>query len=192
MVRRYDTQKAVPAAVVDQLVHNALQAPSAGFSQGIGLLVLDKPDDIARFRAAVTPAEKQENWYAATFDAPLVIVPCSDKDTYLDRYAQPDKGFTDRSDAWWPVPFWDIDTGFSALLVLLTAVDHGLGACFFGLPKERVDTFREAFGVPSRFKPIGAITIGYPTEPARDLSHRRRPKEDVIHKGHWSGSFAPK
>ena len=56
---------------------------------------------------------------------------------YLDRYALPDKGFTDRSDAWWPAPYWDIDAGFASLLMLLTAVDAGLGACFFGMPVER-------------------------------------------------------
>ena len=27
--------------------------------------------------------------------------------------------------------YWDIDTGFTSLLMLLTAVDAGLGACFF-------------------------------------------------------------
>lgn len=63
-------------------------------------------------------------------DAPLLIVAHSNKDAYLDRYARPDKGFTDRSDAWWPVPYWDIDTGFASLLMLLTAVDAGLGVCF--------------------------------------------------------------
>jgi hypothetical protein len=44
------------------------------------------------------------------------------------RYAEPDKGFVDRSDAWWSAPYWDIDPGFASRLVLLTAVDHGLGA----------------------------------------------------------------
>jgi hypothetical protein len=30
--------------------------------------------------------------------APLVIVPLACKDVYLDRYARPDKGFTDRDE----------------------------------------------------------------------------------------------
>ena len=37
-------------------------------------------------------------WFAANVDAPLLIIPHSNKDAYLDRYAQPDKGFADRSD----------------------------------------------------------------------------------------------
>lgn len=185
MVRRYK-KDLVPKDVVDALVANAQRGPSAGFSQGFGFLVLDDPHDIARFRAASTPELDPQNWFAATFDAPLVVITCSNKDAYLDRYAQSDKGFVDRSDAWWPAPYWDIDTGFAALLILLTAVDRGLGACFFGIPKTRIDAVHEAFGIPPEFHPIGAITLGFPDEPGRALSSRRRAAEDVIHRGRWT------
>ncbi|MQA88147.1 MAG: nitroreductase family protein [Streptosporangiales bacterium] len=186
MVRRYDPNRSVPPDVVDRIVRNALRAPSAGFSQGWGFLVLDTPDDIARFRAAVAPDRDADRWFAANVDAPLLVVPHSNKDAYLDRYAQPDKGRTDRSEAWWPAPYWDIDTGFASLLILLTAVDAGLGACFFGIPVERIDAYRRAFDVPDEFNPIGAISIGYPDEPARDLSSRRKPVDEVVHRGRWN------
>jgi hypothetical protein len=42
--------------------------------------------------------------------------------------------------------YWDIDTGFASLLMLLTAVDAGLGACFFGIPIERINAYRAALG----------------------------------------------
>jgi len=187
MFRRYDTTRPVPREVVERIVRNALRAPSAGFSQGSGFLVLDTPSDVARFRRAVTPDRGAENWFAAEVDAPLLIVPLSNKDTYLDRYAMPDKGFTDRSDAWWSAPYWDIDAGFSSLLVLLTAVDEGLGACFFGMPIDRIGAFRDAFGVPPEFTPIGAVSVGYPDEPPRDLSARRRPVEELVRHGRWDG-----
>lgn len=186
MVRRYDTSRPVPPEVVDRIVRNGLRAPSAGFSQGWGFLVLDTPVDVARFREAVRPVDQPEEWFAAQVDAPLLIIAHSNKDAYLDRYAQPDKGFTDRSDAWWPAPYWDIDTGFASLLMLLTAVDAGLGACFFGLPVERIDAYRAAFGVPGHFSPIGAISIGYSDEPPRDLSSRRKPRAETVHRGRWS------
>lgn len=186
MVRRYLAGRPVPPEVLDRIVTNALRGPSAGFSQGFGFLVLDRQGDIERFRQAATPEEGKENWFAATFEAPLVIVACSNKDAYLERYAQPDKGFTDRSDAWWPAPYWDIDTGFASLLVLLTAVDQGLGACFFGIPKTRLDAVRDAFGIPASFLPIGAITVGYADEPRRDLRGRRRRVDQVVHRGRWS------
>lgn len=186
MVRSYDTSRPVPLQVVDRIVHNGLRAPSAGFSQGTSFLVLDSPSDVSRFRQAATPETDAEDWFAAQVDAPLVIVPLSNKDVYLDRYALPDKGFTDRSDAWWSAPYWDIDAGFSALLMLLTAVDEGLGACFFGMPIDRIAAFRDAFGVPEEFTPIGAVSIGYSDEPPRDLRARRRPLNDVVQRGRWS------
>ena len=133
MIRRYDSSRSVPAEVIARIVGNGLRAPSAGFSQGWGFLVL-APADVARFRDAVRPETDQESWFAATVDAPLLIVAHSNKAAYLDRYAQADKGFFDRSDSWWPAPYWDIDTGFASLLMMLTAVDAGLGTCFFGIP----------------------------------------------------------
>jgi nitroreductase len=186
MVRRYDEARPVPAEVVERLLAAAVRAPSAGFSQGWGFLVLDTAEDVSRFHEAVTPETEADKWFAAEVRAPLIIVPHSNKDAYLDNYASPGKGFTDRSDAWWPAPFWDIDTGFATLLILLAAVDEGLGACFFAIPKERIDPYRRAFGVPGSFRPIGAISIGYPDEPPTDLSAGRRPLSDVVYRGRWT------
>ena len=188
MVRNYDPDRPVPPEVIDRIIDNGLRAPSAGFAQGWGFLVLDDAADIERFRAAARSPAEPDRWFAAQVRAPLLIVPLANKDAYLDRYAQADKGHSDRSDAWWPAPYWDIDTGFASLLMLLTAVDAGLGACFFGLPADRVGTFRAEFGVPAHYNPIGAISIGYSDEPARDLSSRRRPRDEVVHRGRWQAS----
>ena len=189
MVRTYE-DRPVPKEIVDRIVHNAVRAPSAGFSQGWGFLVLDTKEDIARFREANTPEEGAENWMSAQVQAPLLIVTHSNKDVYLDRYAKPDKGYTDRDDSWWPAPYWDIDTGMAALLILQTAVDAGLGACFFGLPKERIPVYRKAFGVPDEFLPIGAVSVGYPAEPPRDLRSRRKAADEVIHFSSWGSPSA--
>ena len=190
MVRRYE-ERGVPAGLIDRLVQNALRAPSAGFAQGWGFLVLDKPASVERFRDAVTPDVDADRWFAAMFAAPVIIVPCANKEIYLDAYARPDKGHGDRSEAWWPAPYWDIDTGFASLLILLTAVDLGLGACFFGIPVDRVDAFRAAFDVPVDYRPIGAISVGYSAERAEDLSAHRRSDQDVIHRQRWGASAAP-
>lgn len=186
MVRKYDPDRPVPPETVDRILQNAVRAPSAGFSQGWGFLVLDTPDDIARFRAAATSETDPDGWFSGKVQAPLLIVAHSNKDAYLDRYAKPDKGFSDRSEDWWPAPYWDIDTDMAALLILQTAVDEGLGACFFGLPADRIGVYREQFGVPDHFSPIGAISIGYSDEPARDLSSRRKPLDEIVHRGRWT------
>jgi nitroreductase len=184
MVRSYE-DRPVPPEVVDRIVQNGLRAPSAGFSQGWGFLVLDDPADLARFRTAARPDTDPDRWFAANVEAPLLIVPHSHKDAYLDRYAQADKGHQERSDGRWPAPYWDIDAGMASLLMLLTAVDAGLGACFFGIPADRTDAYRAAFDVPPQFTPIGAISVGYSQEPPRDLSSRRKPTAEVVHRGRW-------
>jgi nitroreductase len=73
MVRSYHAGRPVPPDVVDRIVHNGLRAPSAGFSQGWGFLVLDSPADVARFRDAVRPETDPEGWFAASVDAPLLM-----------------------------------------------------------------------------------------------------------------------
>ncbi|TDE08234.1 nitroreductase family protein [Jiangella asiatica] len=189
MIRNYDERPVDPAAV-DRMLENALHAPSAGFSQGWAFLRLDTADDVARFWAASTPpGQGVDAWSEGLRRAPVVIVPMSSKQAYLDRYAEPDKGWTDRDEKRWPAPYWDIDTGMASLLILLTVVDEDLGACFFGIPPERVPAFREAFGVPATFDPIGAITVGHraPDRRSPSLKRGRRGLDDVVHRGHWGG-----
>ncbi|WP_448074001.1 nitroreductase family protein [Georgenia yuyongxinii] len=191
MVRRYSPEPVDPAAV-DRLLRNAVRAPSAGFSQGWGFLVLDRPDDVARFWATTTPparAARPDAWLRGMRTAPVVIVPCSSKAAYLDRYAEPDKGWADRDEARWPVPYWHVDAGMAALLILQTAVDEGLGACFFGIPAAGVPPLLAAFGIPGDHTPVGAITVGHPAPSARSrgsaATRRRRAAEEVVHRGRW-------
>lgn len=188
MVRNYDPERPVPPEVRERLLANAARAPSAGFSQGWAFLTCEGAAQTDRFWTAATPPGRgQGRWFAGMRRAPLIVMPLSHKDAYLDRYAEPDKGFTDRDESRWPVPYWHIDTGMAALLMLLTAVDEGLGACFFGIPAERVDPLREAFGVPEGYTPIGAVTVGYPAPdaPSPSLRRGRRPLEEVVHRGSW-------
>jgi nitroreductase len=187
MVRNFAAGPVDPA-IVERVLSNALHAPSAGFSQGWAYLLLDTPADIERFWSATTPpARGADAWSEGMRRAPVIIVPMSSKRAYLDRYAEPDKAWTDRDEARWPAPYWDIDTGMAALLMLLTVTDEGLGACFFGIPPEQIERFREAFGVPEDYKPIGAIAIGHraPDRRSPSLKRGRRPTSEVIHRGRW-------
>lgn len=186
-VRSYDLDRPIASALVDRILRNIVRVPSAGFSQGWGFLVLDGLADVRRYQAAARAAAPDEapNWHSVAVECPLMIIPCSNKDAYLDRYALPDKGVTDRSDAWWPAPYWDIDTGMATLMALLTAVDAGLGACFSGMPKSSIPSVRAEFGIPPEFHPIGAISMGYSDEPPRDFTRRRKPASQVIHRGQW-------
>lgn len=188
MVRNYDPDRPVPPEVLERLLTNATHAPSAGFSQGWAFLVLQTPSERDDFWAVATPKNKVwQEWLINMRKAPLIIVPLSHKNAYLDRYAEPDKGWTDRDEARWPVPYWDIDTGMASLLVLLTAVDEGLGACFFGIPPAQRLSFKTHFGVPEEYVPIGAISVGYrqSDHKSKSLSRGRRTLDEVVHYGRW-------
>ena len=197
MVRRYSPEP-VPQSTIDRLLTNAVRAPSAGFSQGWSFLVLDSREDVDRFWASSTPpqrAAEPDSWLQGMRQAPLVIVLFSSRDAYLRRYAEPDKGWNDGSksdsaESRWPVPYWHIDTGMASLLILLTAVDEQLGACFFGIPTGQVSAVCHEFGVPHEWTPIGAITVGYPAADERVIgsarSRRRKEPHEVVHRGHWS------
>jgi nitroreductase len=187
MVRNYRPDP-IDREIVDRLLANAIHAPSAGFSQGWGFLVLDSPDDVERFWACTTdPADEADTWLEGMKRAPVIVIPLSNKDAYLDRYAAPDKGWTDRDESRWPVPYWHIDAGMAALLMLLTATDEGLGACFFGIPPDYLDSFRDSFGVPPEYTPIGAITVGHRAadRPSPSLKRGRRTPDQVVHRSHW-------
>ncbi len=187
MVRSFLRQP-LPAEVVERIIANAQRAPSAGFSQGWGFLILDGESETRRYWDAVGPTDTDSFRWQDLFNAPLLVVCLSNKQAYLDRYAEADKGWTDRSESHWPAPYWDIDTGMAALLVLLTAVDAGLGALFFGVPPEKVAMLRSTFAIPDAYSPVGTVAVGYPKahDPASpSLKRGHRPENEVIHRGRW-------
>lgn len=186
MVRNFE-DRPVPPAALDRILDHARRAPSAGHTQGFAFLVLEGPEQVGRFWDCTFPAQRRAEFrWQGLFRAPVIVLPCSSKAAYLDRYAEPDKGWADRDEGRWPVPYWDIDCGMATMAILLTAVDEGLGALFFGI-FEGLGDLRAAFGIPDDFHPIGAVALGWPApdEPSPSLRRGRRSEDEVIHRGHW-------
>ncbi len=192
MVRRF-TDQPVDPAVVDRALDHATRAPSAGFTQGWGFLVLDTPADVRRYWEACLDPDALAapgRWLTGMMTAPVLVLPCSSRAAYLDRYAEPDKGWTDRDPDRWAMPYWHLDTAMASLLVLLTAVDEGLGGCFFGIPRERYAAVHAAFSIPDDHEPVGVVALGHP-DPAGVAGtgsasrRRRRPLDEVVHRGTW-------
>ncbi len=84
----------------------------------------------------------------------------------------------------WPAPYWLIDTAFATMLVLLGAVDAGLGALFFRIHGE-AHRLRTALGVPDGWDPIGVVALGWPDGRQRPWPRPRRPLDEVMHRGGW-------
>ncbi len=190
MVRHYQAGP-VAREVIDRVLASVLHAPSVGFTQGNEFLVLSAPDTVADYlRLTEDPAFPTPDEWANAIP-PVVILPLSNRAAYLARYSEPDKIAFGLDDAdKWPAPFWDIDAGMASMLILLAAIDAGLGGLFAGInygEREMLDHF----GVPANFHAIGVIWLGYPADvdplaPTKArIEARRRPLEQLAHHNAW-------
>ena len=160
MVRAYDP-KPVPRDTLERIAGTVRRAPSAGFSQGQRLIVVT---DAAR-RKAIAEASGEEFYVDQGFPpwisgAAALVVVCTREDDYHDRYRQPDK-VVDGDEIEWPVPYWHADAGAAAMLVLLAAIDEGLGAGVFGVPVESMQDVRALLELPDDIAIVEVITLGY-------------------------------
>ena len=188
MTRSYDPERAVPDAALEAVLAAALRAPSAGFTQAVSLLVLAEPGEREAFWTAT--ARGTSRWLTGMRTAPVLVPVWTDRDAYLERYAEPDKGWSDRDPGRWSAPYWFVDAGMAAMAALLAAEDVGLGACFFGVPVDRVDAVRAGFGVPADQLSVGVLSLGYPAADGMTSgSAARRPRKPpaaLLHRGRWS------
>src|ERR671915_1590137 len=144
MVRRYKQNLPLSEKTITKLIRNAHRAPSAGHTQVQEFIIVKEPVIKKKLRAAAVDQEYVE-------DAPLLIVVCSNTSRSVGRYGI--RG----------TEFYSITDGaFASMLILLTAVNEGIGACFVGaFDDNKVSAILE---LPEFVKPIGIICIGYPAE----------------------------
>ena len=184
MVRNYSPAP-IDRATIERILEAARRAPSAGFSQGVYLVVVT--DEETRRKIAGIAGE--EEYAARGFDrwmskAPVHIAVCVSEDDYHERYNEPDK-LEDGREIEWPIPYWWVDVGAAFMLLLLAAVDEGLAAGFFGV--HRVGGIENVLGIPPRVKAIGVVTIGRaePDRPSGSLDRGRRSADETISWEHW-------
>jgi FMN reductase [NAD(P)H] len=191
MVRNY-TGEPVAREAVERIMARARRAPSAGFSQGMRMVVVTEAEIRERIAELADEPYYLERGYEPWISrAPVHIVVALREDDYHDRYTEQSK-LEDGEEIEWPVPWWWIDAGQALLLVLLGAVEEGLGAALFTLyPKEHNGRLRELLGMPEDLAIVGVVAIGHPApEPMEerrkaDLRKRRRPLEDVVRWERW-------
>lgn len=190
MVRSF-SDEGVDPGVVDQLLEAALRSPTAGNTGGTAWLVLAGPAQTARYWEAATDEEwrRSARRWPGLERAPVILLAYTSPAAYLARYAEADKvsaglGGSEES---WPVPYWVGDAAFGVMVVLLGAVDAGLGACFLGVFRGEEELAR-SLGVPDGWRQFGAVVLGHPD----GLDHRStsldRPgplRAERIHRGGW-------
>lgn len=183
MVRSYRPAPVDPA-VVDRILDAARRAPSAGFSQGIELVVITSEEGRRRLAAEAHEADYTakgfEPWLSA---APVHVVIACQPSAYRGRYGEPDKTRSTPPDEW-PAPYWWVDAGAVLMLLLLAAEDQGLAAGFLG--SHAFDDLATAAGFPAGYEMVGLVTIGHEGDTGRRLRRRsRRPIAEVEHGEIW-------
>ena len=191
MVRRYRDQPVDPAAL-ERILVTGLRGPSAGFAQGVRLVVVT---DRERRRAVAVLCGEAEHvargrqpWLSV---APVHVVLCVRPDDYRERYAEPDKAASTAPDDW-DVPFWWVDAGAALMLLLLAAVDEGLGAGVLQIAD--TDALRLLLDIPADVEPVALVTVGHAADdpgPPGSAARRRRPPSETIHRDSFSEKPAP-
>ena len=187
-VRSY-TGERVPRETLERITRAARRGPNAGYSQGLRLLVVDDPGTIEAL-AQFQDDERSQEWFRTAAAHFLVLTREQD---YHDRYTRPDKlAVTGGVEVLWPVPFWHVDAGAALMLVLLAALEEGLGAGVYGVPVEEDARWRELLDLPADLTIVTGVTVGHPAEdPDWDratsaFSQRRRAHDEVVRWNRWS------
>jgi nitroreductase len=190
MVRSF-TGHPVPAHVLDDILATACRAPTAGNAAGWEAVVLVGPEETGLFWEATTSPDwrRTSRRWAGLSRAPVIVALFVTPGAYLARYAEPDKasGGLNQSEDAWPVPYWFVDGGFAAMLLLLAAIDHGLGACFLGNFRGEAE-LHARLGVPADRRYAGAVLLGEPDAvdpPSLSVGRGRRQVEGAVHRGRW-------
>ena len=188
MVRSY-ADEPIPGESLDRIALAGLRGPSAGYSQGIALVVVTEQSR----RQAIAALAREPEYLTAGFDpwisrAPAQIVIAVSEKVYRERYRAADKLDLGGAETKWPVPYWWVDAGAALMAVLLTAVDEGLAAGFLGV--HAIPELATIVELPEDFRPIGVVTIGHkaPDRRSSSLDRGKKPRETVLHREVWGGT----
>ncbi len=150
MIREYHQKRQQnPDQIIVKLIKNAHRAPSAGHTQVQEFIIVKDDSTKKKLRKAALNQEYVEQ-------APLLIVVCSNTSRSVGRYGIRGREF-----------YSIIDGAFASMLLLLSAVNEGISACFVGAFED--NKVSEILELPKDVRPIGIICIGYPAEEPEKL-----------------------
>jgi len=156
---RQFTAQPVPDSVLETLLRAAMSAPSAGNQQPWHFVVITD-----RQRLDSVPAIHPHS--AMLKQAPLAILVCG------DDWLETNKGY------------WVQDCSAATQNILLAVHASGLGGVWLGIypRQERVEAFRQLFGLPGHITPLSMIAVGYPAE---SIPPADRYDSSKIHHNKW-------
>ena len=125
---------------------NAHRAPSASHTQVQEFIIVK--DSITKKKLRRVDQE---------YVAPILIIVCSNTSRSTNRYGTRGREF-----------YSIIDGAFASMIILLSAVNEGIGAAFVGAFED--DKVSQILELPKHVKPVGIICLGYPAETPEKLS----------------------
>ena len=158
-VRQYTNEK-IDEETVRQLLEAAMSAPTACNQQPWEFVVVDDPALLAK--------AKDVNAHAAmAARAPLAVLVCADTTRELKCPG-----------------FWIQDCSAAIENLLLAATALELGACWLGVhPREdRVEGYRDLFGLPEHIVPVALLVIGHPAQEQHRLDRYDAAR---VHRNAW-------
>jgi nitroreductase len=157
-IRKY-TAAAVDAETVRELLGAAMMAPSAGNQQPWQFVVVTD-------KAQLELVKGVHPHVGMAPTAPLGILVCGDES--LEKFPG----------------FWPQDCSAAMQNLLLAAHGLGLGAVWTGVYPygDRIDRFREIFGLPVHVIPLAFAVIGHPHQKG---GRQERYREDRVHWNRW-------
>lgn len=162
MIRSYKSDP-VPEEKIQQLLKYAVRAPSAGNLQPWEFIVVKNPEVRAQLAKATGNL-------TSVVTAPVCIITCADVQRASKSGAR--GSF-----------FSLVDTSFASLLILLGAVEQGLGACFVG--SYNPEEVAKLVALPEHVRPVGILTIGYPAEQPQKPKVPKIPLRKIVHVDTW-------
>jgi FMN reductase [NAD(P)H] len=191
-VRTY-ADRPVAREVLDRIANAAVVwAPSAGFSQGLRIVVVTDADRRREIATAALEdelaADARRRWKAA---APVHMVVLTRESDYLERYQEQDKLQSNGGqEIDWPAPYWYVDAGAAIMTLMLAAIDEGLDTAIFGVTD--LGALRATLGLPEDVRFVAVVTMGYPAagadEPSSGASvftKRRKARPEVVRWERW-------
>ncbi len=203
---------------LEAIIDLARRAPSAGFSQGIAFVSLERPqpeplpnadsqalpepdsqalpDPVEAYWHLTLPSERRPAFpWPGLLNAPVLVTLWVRPEAWVERYGRPDKtrsGLGDGQGAW-PVPYWWVDAGAVVQNLLLLAEADGLGALFFGM-FEHEPAVAGLLGVTDGWRGVGTIALGHSApdgrRPSASVGVRRPPLDQQWHTNAWDPTVA--
>jgi nitroreductase len=163
MIREYIANKQIPDELIMRLIKNDHRSPSAGHTQVQEFIIVKDSITNKKLRKVAVDQDYVEL-------APVLIIVCSNTSRSINRYGMRGREF-----------YSIIDGAFASMIILLSAVNEGIGAAFVGAFED--DKVSQILELPKHVKAVGIICLGYPAETPEKLS--RIDISKLVHYEKW-------